>query len=627
MSEAALPTPGGGMAARLRRIQDVITATQTAPGPGWAALFLVALSMLSFGAWRWALQLREGFQLTGLNRPVGWGVLITDFVFWVGIAHSGTLISAILYLFRARFRTAVYRAAEAMTVFAVATAGLFPVIHLGRAWFAYWIFPYPNQRDLWVNFKSPLVWDAFAISTYFLVSSFFLITGLMPDAASLRDQAKGWRKRLYALVALGWQGTDEEWRHHGRGYLLFAAFATPLVISVHSVVSWDFAVSLVPGWHSTLFPPYFVAGAILSGVAMVITLLIPLRRALHLEELVEQKHLDLLSRLVLLTSLIVAYSYSTEFFFAFRGAVTDDRAILTYRATGDYRFQFWLMVLCNCVVPLSLFFKKVRNDNRLLLPVCLAVNVGMYLERFNIIVTSLSHNRVPFDWHTYSPTIGEIGITIGSFGWFFCFLLIFLKLMPAVAVAELKEDAVGHGARHGEGDDLPVPPAPSRSARGAGGLLAVFTEPAQAAASVRALRKAGFGELRASMPAPFPELMEALGRPTSPIGGITVAGAAIGGGLGLALAAGSAWAWPLPVGGKPVVALPAFVVIIFESGVLFGALTNFLGILAGAYFGRRARPVPFDARFSHDRVGLFIPGAATGAEPLLVGAEEVRRVP
>jgi molybdopterin-containing oxidoreductase family membrane subunit len=351
------------------------------------------------------------------------------------------LISAILFLFRARFRTAVYRVAEAMTVFAVMTAGLFPVIHLGRPWFGYWILPYPNERTLWINFRSPLVWDAFAISTYLVVSSLFLLSGLIPDAAALRDRSSGPRRHFYAFFAMGWRGTDEEWRHHSRAYLFFAAFATPLVISVHSVVSWDFAVSVVPGWHSTLFPPYFVAGAILSGVAMVLTLLVPLRRALGIEELVTQRHLDLLSRLVLLTSLIVTFSYSMEFVLAlWRGPKVELETML-FRPLGHYAPFFWTMVFCNCLLPLALFSARVRESSAALLVIGLLVNVGMWLERFNIVVTSLSHNRIPFDWSTYRPAPAEIGITIGSFGWFFTWFLIFLKLLPAVSIAELKEEA------------------------------------------------------------------------------------------------------------------------------------------------------------------------------------------
>jgi molybdopterin-containing oxidoreductase family membrane subunit len=433
----------GPTSAELARIEDRVRLALGRTGRGYWLLVAVAAAATVFGAWSWSRVIRFGMGETGLNRPVAWGVLITDFVFWVGIAHSGTLISAILFLFRARFRTAVYRVAEAMTVFAVMTAGLFPIIHLGRPWLGYWILPYPNQRSLWVNFRSPLVWDAFAISTYLVVSTLFLVSGMVPDAAALRDVATGWRRRLYAMAALGWRGTDEEWRHHSRAYLFFAAFATPLVISVHSVVSWDFAVSVVPGWHSTLFPPYFVAGAILSGVAMVLTLLVPLRKALGLEELITQRHLDLLSRLVLLTSLIVTFSYSLEFALALWRGPPVELETLLFRAFGGYAPLFWIMVFCNCVAPLSLLSARTRNSGAALFVLGLVVNVGMWLERFNIVVTSLSHNRVPFDWSSYRPTWVEAGITLGSFGWFFLWFLLFLKLMPAVSIAELKEE-IGH---------------------------------------------------------------------------------------------------------------------------------------------------------------------------------------
>ncbi len=431
------------VSAELARIEERVHAAQGKGGRLYWVLLACAVTATAIGIYSWSRVIRFGMAETGLNRPVGWGVLITDFVFWVGIAHSGTLISAILFLFRARFRTAVYRVAEAMTVFAVMTAGLFPIIHLGRPWFGYWILPYPNERSLWINFRSPLVWDAFAISTYLVVSSLFLVSGMIPDAAALRDATRGWRRRLYAIVALGWRGTDEEWRHHSRAYLFFAAFATPLVISVHSVVSWDFAVSVVPGWHSTLFPPYFVAGAILSGVAMVLTLLVPLRRALGIEELVTQKHLDLLSRLVLLTSLIVSFSYGMEFVLALWRGPRVELDTMLFRPFGSYAPFFWTMVLCNCVLPLVLFSGRVRSSPRTLFVLGILVNVGMWLERFNIVVTSLSHNRIPFDWSTYRPTLVEIGITLGSFGWFFTWFLVFLKLLPAVSIAELKEE-VGH---------------------------------------------------------------------------------------------------------------------------------------------------------------------------------------
>lgn len=433
----------------VQEIQAKIQATQRRPGPVHFALIAVAGSAALFGAWCWSLMIRRGLFLTGLNRPVCWGVMITDFVFWVGIAHSGTLISAILFLFRARFRTAVYRVAEAMTVFGLLTAGLFPVMHLGRPWFAYWLFPYPNQRELWVNFRSPLLWDVVAVSTYLLVSTMFLVVGMLPDAAALRDASRGWRRRVYKFFAFRWQGSDEQWRHYARAYLFFAAFATPLVVSVHSVVSWDFAVSILPGWHATLFPPYFVAGAILSGLAMVVVILIPLRRALHVEELVTLRHLDMLSRLVLLTSLIITYSYSLEFLLALRFGPTAERSTLVYRATGDYAPLFWIMVVCNCALPLLFLARRVRTSIRALFAICLCVNVGMWLERFVIVVTSLAHERLPFEWRVYRPQPIEFGITVGAFGWFFFWLLLFIRFLPAISIAELKEEAVhraGHGA-------------------------------------------------------------------------------------------------------------------------------------------------------------------------------------
>jgi Ni/Fe-hydrogenase subunit HybB-like protein len=426
-----------------RRIQEKVLATQGRPG--WVHICLIALAagVAVLGGWCFSIQIRVGMQVWGLNRPAGWATDITNFVFWVGIAHSGTLISAVLFLLRARFRTAIYRVAEAMTVFGVMTAGLFPIVHLGRPWFAYWLFPYPNQRHLWVNFRSPLMWDVFAVSTYLIVSSIFLVVGIVPDAAALRDASRGWRRRFYAVFAAGWKGTDEEWRHYARAYLYFAAFATPLVFSVHSVVSWDFAVSILPGWHSTIFPPYFVAGAIFSGIAMVITLLIPIRHALHLEELITPWHLDMTSRLILLTSLIVTYSYIIEAVLAFRAGSGPERSIILYRATGDFAPLFWTMVACNCVFPLLLFFRRMRTSTGALLAICILVNVGMWLERFLIIVTSLSHERIPFDWWgLYRPTFIEAGITFGAFGWFFFWFLIFIRLLPTVSISEMKEEAV-----------------------------------------------------------------------------------------------------------------------------------------------------------------------------------------
>jgi len=430
LTEPAAPQP----------LDRTILAIHGRTGPGYLALVALCTGVAGFGAYAFSLVFREGLHWTGLMRPVGWGNLICNFVFWVGIAHCGTLVSAILYLFRARFRTAVYRVAEMMTVFAVMTAGLFPIMHLGRPWLAYWLFPYPNQRGLWVNFRSPLIWDVFAVSTYLVVSLLFLLVGVVPDAAALRDVTTGLRRRWYALLAMGWRGTDEQWRHHARAYLFLAAFATPLVVSVHSVVSWDFAVSLLPGWHSSLFPPYFVAGAILSGVAMLITILIPLRRAFRLEEVIAPHHLDMLARLVLLTSFIVAYAYATELGLALPEPRADpERSTLVYRATGHYAPLFWTMVVCNCGLPLLFLWRRLRRSPAALLAICIPINLGMWLERWVIIVTSLSHDRLPFDWRFYTPRWVEWAITLGSFGWFFLLLLVGLKLLPPISIAELEE--------------------------------------------------------------------------------------------------------------------------------------------------------------------------------------------
>ncbi len=442
-----------------KRLQELVRATHGPPSRGYLLAVGAAASLAAFGGWCYSLIVRTGLHWTGLRRPVMWGSLITDFVFWVGIAHSGTLISAILFLFRARFRTAVYRVAEMMTVFAVMTAGLYPIFHLGRPWFAYWLLPIPNERGLWINFKSPLIWDVFAISTYLTVSAIFLVVGMAPDAAALRDGATGWRRRAYGLLAFGWRGTDSQWRHYTRAYLFFAAFATPLVVSVHSVVSWDFATSILPGWHSTLFPPYFVAGAILSGVAMVITILIPLRRYLHLEEIITPQHIDMLARLVILTSAILTYSYTTEIVTALRLPASDpEHSTFVFQMTGTYWPLFWLMVVANCVGPALLLVRKIRSTTWSLLAISLLVNVGMWLERFNIVVTSLAHDRLPFTWRTYWPSWVEWGMTFGAFGWFFFWFLLGIKLLPSVSISEMKEE-IAHDAHAHAGDREAALPA------------------------------------------------------------------------------------------------------------------------------------------------------------------------
>ncbi|HXD97943.1 MAG TPA: NrfD/PsrC family molybdoenzyme membrane anchor subunit, partial [Candidatus Acidoferrum sp.] len=380
-----------------------------------------------------------GLGVTGLMHPNMWGVMIITFVFWIGIGHAGTLISAVLYLFRARWRTSIYRAAEAMTIFAVLTAGLFPLIHAGRMWFAYFLLPYPNQRYLWPNFKSPLVWDVFAISTYLSISTVFFIVGLVPDIAALRDASTGWRQRVFAMLALGWEGSDRQWRHYRRAYGLLAALATPLVLSVHSVVSWDFAMALVPGWHSTLFAPFFVDGAIFSGFAMVLVLVLPMRYFFGLQAYIRDRHLDMMAKLILVTGLVLTYFYICEAFTSWYSGDHFEKASLFWRLTGTYWWALATMYFCNCVSPLILFWKPARTNTVILYIVSILVLIGMWFERFNIIVPSLGHDFYPATWGIYVPTITDSTIIVGSFAWFFILFLGFIKLMPSLSIVEVKE--------------------------------------------------------------------------------------------------------------------------------------------------------------------------------------------
>ena len=422
------------------RVNDDIIRMLDKPTFKWWALFLPTLFFVGFGLFCFIYQVYTGLGVAGYRHPVFWGVYITDFVFWVGIAHSGTLISAILYLFRANFRMSIYRIAEAMTVFAVLTAGLFPIIHLGRPWNFYWLFPYPNQRELWVNFKSPLLWDVFAVSTYLTVSALFFFIGMIPDIAAVRDRVtEAPRKIIYSILSLGWKGSNWEWLHYTRAYLFFAAFATPLVLSVHSVVSWDFAMSNLPGWHTTIFAPYFVAGAIFSGLGMVIMLTIPIRKIFHLEDYITLDNYDGMAKLIMLTSGIIGYAYAAEFFMAWYSGNPAEWGQFYYRITGEYAIFYWIMIICNVIIPLPLWFKSVRRNLKILFIMSIFINIGMWFERFNIIVISLSHGFDPAAWGIYKPSWVEVGITVGSFAWFLMFFLIFLKTLPAVSIAEMKE--------------------------------------------------------------------------------------------------------------------------------------------------------------------------------------------
>jgi len=398
----------------------------------------------------------NGVGVWGNNQPVSWGWPIVNFVFWVGIGHAGTLISAVLFLFRQKWRMSINRFAEAMTIFAVVCALIFPGIHIGRVWCAYWLFPIPNQMQMWPNFRSPLLWDVFAVSTYGLVSLLFWYFGLIPDFATMRDRAKTpIRKAVYGFFSLGWTGSARHWHRYERAYLILAGLATPLVLSVHSVVSFDFAVAQLPGWHTTIFPPYFVAGAIFSGFAMVLTLAIPARRIFGLETLITKRHLENMCKVILVTGSVVGYAYAMEMFIAYYGANPYEGFTFYNRAFGPYAWAYWIMVTCNVVSPQLFWFKRLRTNPAFIFVICIFVNIGMWFERFVITVSSLNRDFLPTSWGYFSPTPVDFMMFIGSFGIFFTLFLLFLRWIPMIAIAEvkttMKESHVHHDDDHDEG--------------------------------------------------------------------------------------------------------------------------------------------------------------------------------
>jgi molybdopterin-containing oxidoreductase family membrane subunit len=396
--------------------------------------------------------LAKGIGVWGNNQPVGWAFDIINFVWWVGIGHAGTLISAILLLFQQKWRTSINRFAEAMTLFAVMCAGLFPLLHTGRPWFAFWLIPYPSTLAAWPQFRSPLVWDVFAISTYLTVSALFWYIGLIPDLAALRDSSKTKLQRImYGIFSLGWRGSGRHWHHYKIGYLILAGISTPLVLSVHTIVSFDFAVSVLPGWHATIFPPYFVAGAVFSGFAMVVTLMVPARKYMGLRDVITDRHLENMNKVILATGLIVSYGYMMEHFVAWYSQ--SQYEIWTFyvnRARGPYKEVYWLMIACNVITPNIFWFKSMRTNIPVMWVAAILVNVGMWCERFIIIVTSLHQDFLPSSWDMYTPTWVDWTIYVGTLGLFGTLFMLFLKFVPAVAVSEVKElqQELKHAAHH-----------------------------------------------------------------------------------------------------------------------------------------------------------------------------------
>lgn len=421
------------------------------PPKSWYLALAVSFTLMSMLGALIGYLFFTGVGVWGNNNPVAWGYPIVNFVFWVGIGHAGTLISAILFLFRQKWRTAINRFAEAMTIFAVICAGTFPGIHIGRVWLAYWLFPIPNQMDMWPQFRSPLLWDVFAVGTYFTVSLLFWYLGMIPDLATMRDRTTTKVKAIaYGLLSLGWRGSMRHWHRYERAYLLLAALATPLVLSVHSVVSFDFAVSQLPGWHTTIFPPYFVAGAIFSGFAMVMTLAVPARELWGLKNFITMRHLENMCKVILLTGSMVGYAYSMEFFIAwYSGEIYESFAFIN-RAFGPYSWAYWIMVSCNVITPQIFWFKKARNSIAIMFAASLFINVGMWFERFVIVITSLANDFLPSSWGMYEPTWVDVLTFLGSFGLFMTFFLLFIRFLPVLAIAEIKAimpiaDPHGHG--------------------------------------------------------------------------------------------------------------------------------------------------------------------------------------
>lgn len=436
-ADVPIIAPGHTLASVTDKISGVVLSG-TQPN-AWYVGFAIAFALLSGLLISVSYLFVEGVGIWGINNPVGWGFAIINLVWWIGIGHAGTLISAILLLLRQDWRTSINRFAEAMTLFALACAGMFPIIHAGRPWVAYWLLPYPNTMQMWPNFRSPLVWDVFAISTYTLVSLLFWYIGLVPDLATLRDKAKSRVKQvIYGIFALGWRNSARHWHRYETAYLLLAGLSTPLVVSVHTVVSFDFAIGIIPGWHATVFPPYFVAGAIYAGFAMVLTIALPLRRLYAMEDFITMRHIDLMAQVMLWTGLFVAYGYAVEVFMAWYSGSLYELSMLQTRFVGPYAPIYWSLIFFNVLVTQALWFQRVRANTILLFMVAMSVNIGMWLERFVIIVTSLHRDFMPSSWDMYVPTFWDYSTFIGSLGLFATLLFLFIRFLPMISIFEMR---------------------------------------------------------------------------------------------------------------------------------------------------------------------------------------------
>jgi molybdopterin-containing oxidoreductase family membrane subunit len=437
LAEPPVIAPGHTFGTITDKISAIVLTRRTPAG--WLVGFAIAATFLAMFLMAVTWLFIRGVGIWGVNVPIAWGFAIVNFVWWIGIGHAGTLISAILLLLHQKWRQSINRFAEAMTLFAVACAGMFPILHLGRPWLAYWLFPYPNSMGVWPQFRSPLIWDVFAVSTYATVSALFWFVGLVPDLATLRDRSKSvFGRVVYGVLALGWRGSARHWARYESAYLLLAGLATPLVLSVHTVVSFDFTIAIVPGWHTTIFPPYFVAGAIYSGFAMVLTLAIPIRAAYGLQDFITERHLENMAKIMLATGIIVAYGYAMEAFMSWYSGNIYERFMYWNRATGPYWPAFWALIATNIVIPQSLWLKRVRRNVPLLFLVALVVNTGMWLERFVIVVTSLHRDFTPSAWGMYYPTMWDWFTFLGTLGLFTFLLFLFLRFLPMISIFEMR---------------------------------------------------------------------------------------------------------------------------------------------------------------------------------------------
>ncbi|MBI2214021.1 MAG: DUF3341 domain-containing protein [Acidobacteria bacterium] len=578
-------------------VTDTVCGVVERPKPprAWYVAFAISSTLATSFLVLQGYLFGVGVGVWGLQNPVGWAFDIINFVFWVGIGHAGTLISAILFLFRQKWRTGINRAAEAMTIFAVICALIYPGIHLGRWWMPFYLLPYPNAMQVWPNFRSPLLWDVFAVGTYFTVSLLFWYMGMVPDLASLRDRATTKvRKIAYGIAALGWRGSHRHWHRYERAYLILAALATPLVLSVHSVVSFDFAVSILPGWHSTIFPPYFVAGAIFSGFAMVATLLIPAREWFGLKDFITLRHLENMCKIILATGSMVGYAYGVEFFIAWYSGNAIEQFTFLNRALGPYAWAYWIMVVCNVVVPQAFWLKRVRTNVWMIWILCAFVNVGMWFERFVIIVTSLANDFLPSSWGYFTPTWVDLCMLAGSFGIFLSLFLLFCRFLPMVAMAEVKSvmpHAPGyHGADEehalgdvrkaaGESQESEIERTNAGNGRAPSGLLAEFESPADLIRAAEQVRQAGYRHWDAHTPYPVHGLGRAMAVKDTALGWIVLAGGIVGCFSGLVL---QWWTnavdYPVVISGKPFWSLPANIPITFELTVLFSAIAAFVGM-------------------------------------------------